>query len=174
MRDSEEDLVAPAGPCAADCEPHYLDWPEPLVEGFGSDPVEVEEEYVRGTIAEGWEVEILDEEGIDYEVFKTRRSQTMALTYGEFAITRDFGEDIGGRDLTIDYRHDGEGWFQVWVDDQIIFTETEFAQQEATVSIPYFARSVKFVLGAPASSERTHEVTLYSLTLSPPAPTPAE
>lgn len=174
LRDSEDALVAPVGPCVTDCESHYVDWPEPLVEGFSSDPVEVEEELVRGTIAEGWSVEILDEEGLDYEVFKTRRSQTMALTSGEFAITRDFGEDIGGRDLTIDYRHDGEGWFQVLVDDQIIYTETEFAQQEVTVSIPYYGRSVKFVLGAPPLSERTHEVTLYSLTLSPPAPTPAE
>lgn len=174
LRESEEGLVAPAGPCVSDCEPHYVDWPEPLVEGFGSDPIEVDEELVSGTIAEGWKVEVLDEEGADYEVFKTRRSQTMALTSGEFAIVRDFGEDIGARDLTIDYRHDGEGWFQVWVDDQIIFTETEFAQQETTVSIPYFARSVKFVLGAPPSSERTHEVTLYSLTLSSPPATPAE
>ena len=102
---------------------------------------------VSGTLAEGWTVEVMDEAGKDCEVYKTRRSQTLSLSTGEFAIVKDFEEDIGGRDLSVDYRYDGNGWFQIWADDHILLAQSSFAQQIDTVPIPVNARKIKIIIG---------------------------
>lgn len=91
----------------------------------------------------------------------------MSLSKGEIGLIKTFVEDIGGRDLTLDYRYDGEGWFQVWADDQILFSDSAFSQQQITVNIPTFAKSLRFVLGA-VDGSRVHEVTLFDLVLSAP------
>ncbi len=155
-------------PCVGECESPYQDWPDDLHEPFEGRGVEVDFDGVEGTLDDEWGVEVFDPRGEGYEVYKTRKSQTMAMTRGEFAITREFGEDIGSRDLTVDYRYDGDGWFQIWADGQILYTENAFSQQAVTVALPASARAVKFVLGATDGS-RDHELTLYDMVLSAPS-----
>lgn len=165
-----EDEVVFTKPCLDDCTSALGQWPDPLHEPFDARGQDSGVELVPGTIDTDWSVEVLDDQGEGYEVIKTRKSQTMALTRGEFAISRDFNEDIGGREITLDYRYDGEGWFQIWADDQIIFSEGSFSQNTITIPIPVNARTLKFVLGATDDS-RDHELTLFDLTLSPPKET---
>ncbi len=155
--------------CVVDCASPYKDWPEDFHEPFEGRGVEVEGvEGVEGTIDDEWGVEVWDQRGEAYEVYKTRKSQTMAMTKGEFALVRDFAEDIGGRDLTIDYRYDGEGWFQIWADGQVLYTDNTFTQQTVTVPLPYSASRIQFVLGSTDGS-RDHELTLYDMILSAPS-----
>ncbi len=174
-RAASEDVVndvAPFGPCFGDdCVDYNASWPEPVHESFDSDPMEYNQDNVKGTLGEGLSVEVFDEDGVDYEVFKTRSSQTMSLTRGEFAVVKTFDSSIGLRDITLDYRYDGEGWFQIWAGEQIIFSESSFSQQTITVSVPDHARSLKFVLGA-VDDSRIHELTLFDLSVSAPAELP--
>ena len=163
-----EDAIR-TSPCVVDCASPYKDWPEDFHEPFDGRGVELEGvEGVEGTIDDEWGVEVWDPRGEAYEVYKTRKSQTMAMTRGEFALVRDFAEDIGGRDLTIDYRYDGEGWFQIWADGQILYTDNSFTQQAVTVPLPASATRIQFVLGATDGS-RDHELTLYDMILSAPS-----
>jgi len=155
-------------PCVEDCVSSAAAWPDPIIETFEGSAQDIAEEFVSGRLMEGWSVEIMDENGQDYEVFKSRKSQTLSLTTGEFAISRDFGEDLSGRALTLDYRYDGEGWFQVWADGHIVYSVNSFNQATDVITLPEGARTLKFVLGATDGS-RAHELTLYSLTISPPA-----
>lgn len=152
-------------PCTEGCD--YLDrsMPDPIVDNFDSDAAENDDELVPGTIAADWHTEVYDTNGEGYEVFKTRRSQTLTLLSGEFAIARDFGEDLGYRQITVDYRYDGDGWFQIWADNQVIFGKTEFAQGVSTIALPATARKISFVLGATDDS-RHHELTIYSLQIA--------
>lgn len=162
-------------PCVGDaCRNPYDSFPDPILETFEGDAVELTEGPVTGAVAEGWQVEVLDENGEMYEAFKAPRSQTVSLQSGELALTKDFGEDIGGRDITIDYRYDGIGWFQVWADDQIIFAKQDFAAARETFPIPFNARKLSFVIGSVDGSQ-VHELTLFDIKIAPPAPgMPAE
>ncbi|MFU8805924.1 MAG: hypothetical protein ACNA8W_19075, partial [Bradymonadaceae bacterium] len=153
-------------PCiGSDCDLLEASWPDPIHDGFDGEAVTIDDGFVTGTLAEDWFVEIMNEDALHYEVFKTRRSQTLSLSRGEFAITRDFGEDLGWRELIIDYRYDGDGWFQVWADDHIVFSKTEFAQSVNTIALPESAQRISFVLGATDDS-RHHELTIYDLKIS--------
>ena len=166
-REEVEDVTL-FGPCfGLDCVDFNVGWPEPEHEPFDSDPSPYDMHGVTGTIGAGLSVEVFDESGLDYEVFKTRSSQTLSLTRGEFAIVKAFESSIGARDVTLDYRYDGEGWFQIWADDQIIFSESSFSQQAVTVAVPDHARTLKFVLGA-SDDSRIHELTLFDLIVSSP------
>ncbi len=152
-------------PCTEGCVSPQVPGPDPVVENFEGDKVDVETDLIEGTIAEGWEVEIIDEAGEGYEVIKTRRSQTMSMTKGEFGIVKDFGEELGGRVLTVDYRYDGVGWFQIWADDHILIAQQGFAQSIDSVTIPMGATSIRFVLGAVDDSQ-FHEATIFSMELT--------
>ncbi len=156
-------------PCTEDCVAAYAAGPEPIVEMFEGDGVPINTDFVTGTLTQGWETEILDETGQSYEVVKTRRAQTMSLKTGEFALSKDFREDIGGRNLTIDYRYDGDGWFQVYADDHLLLAQQSFAQSTDTVTIPVNARKIRIILGATNDSQ-FHEATIYKLELSPAPP----
>lgn len=160
-------------PCVADCEAGWEEAPEAFEETFEGEPLPIEDPRIEGTVVEGWSVEILDESGVGYEAIKTRRSQTISLERGEMALVKDFEENIGGRELTLDYRYDGDGWFQVWADDQILLSRQAFTQSVDSVSIPLSgARTIRVVLGATDDSQ-FHEVTLYSLELSSSLVSPA-
>jgi V8-like Glu-specific endopeptidase len=164
------EVAEQVAPCVEGCTAPDADWPPSIVESFdGGSAESVDHPQVSGTLAEGWQVEVLDESGSDYTVTKTARSQTLALTSGEFAIAKTFDEFLGGRDLTVDFRYDGEGWFQVWADDHIVFAKQGFTATTETVSLPWAASSIKVVIGA-SDDSRIHEATIYSLSLSPPPP----
>lgn len=174
VKGNADDIMEPTSPCLSNCLSSAIPMPDPIVETFEGTAVEIDENGVSGRLTQGWTVEVIDAEGVDYEVFKSRKSQTMSLTRGEFAIVKDFGMDIGDRSVTVDYRYDGEGWFQIWADNHILYTANTFWQSVDTLTIPAGARTLKFVVGATDDS-RAHELTLFSLTVSPPAfDTPAE
>jgi hypothetical protein len=171
---AEDDHVFSVPACNVDCVSPYDAQPDPIIETFDGGSVELADGPVTGDVAEGWSVDILDETGTDYEAFKTRRSQTISLQTGEMALVRDFGEDIGGRNVTIDYRYDGIGWFQVWANDQIIFAKQGFSAATETFPIPVNATKLSFVLGAVDDSQ-FHELTLFDLRIDLAAqPEPAE
>lgn len=166
------DEVEPAvAPCLGeDCVDAAGGGPEPIVDNFQGEGVDVTE-GVDGTVAENWSVTAIDPDGSGYEAFKTRRSQTIALQSGEMSLTRDFETEIGGRVLTVDFRYDGEGWFQILADGQILHSAQEFSQREFTIPMPYNARTIQFVLGATDDS-RFHEATIYRVELGPNAAAP--
>ena len=72
------------------------------------------------------------------------------------------------RDVILDFRYDGEGWFEIWADEHLLYTATEFAQGELAVPVPGSAQTLRFVLGALPETGRDHELTLFDLVLSPP------
>lgn len=167
-----EELVEAHRPCVEDCELGWEEGPEEFVETFEGEANDLEGD-VTGTIADGWQVGVLDENGSGYEAIKTRRSQTISLQTGEMELVRDFEENIGGRQLTIDYRYDGDGWFQVWADDQILISKQSFAQSNDQVAIPITAPTrIRIVLGATDDSQY-HEATIFNVELSSTLVSPA-
>lgn len=164
----ESEITVPQIACVGDCQSPYLGWPDPIIDTFEGEAVQSDVEGIEGELAPGWRAEVMDPEGLDYEVFKSRKSQTMAMTKGEFAIIKDFGSDLGDRTLTVDYRYDGIGWFQIWAGDHILFTKNDFSQETTTLTLPAGASNIRFVLGATNQSQ-DHELTLFSLSISPPA-----
>ncbi len=171
----EEEFKLSTVPCIGEtCSTAWDARPEPILETFEGEANEVTGD-VEGEVAVGWEVEVWDPMGTGYEAFKTRRSQTISLQTGEMALVKDFGEDIGGRQVTLDYRYDGIGWFQVWADDQIIFAKQGFSAATETFPIPNNATKLSFVLGAVDDSQ-FHELSLFDvrIDLGSSDPMPAE
>jgi hypothetical protein len=167
---ADGEVIEQVAPCVEGCTAPDAEWPPSIVESFdGGNAESVDDPLVSGTLADGWQVEVLDETGSDYTVTKTARSQTLGLTRGELAISKTFDEYLGGRDLTVDFRYDGQGWFQVWADDHIVFAKQGFTQATETIPLPWAASTIKLVIGATDDS-RIHEATIYSLSLSPPPP----
>ncbi|MEZ4461815.1 MAG: serine protease [bacterium] len=156
-------------PCVLNCVSSDIAGPDPVVEDFTGPSVDINTENVSGTLTAGWEVEIIDASA-QYEVIKTRRSQTMSLETGEFALVKDFAQDIGGRELTIDYRYDGDGWFQVYADSQMLLAKQSFSQGIESVTIPIHARKIRIIMGA-TDGTRVHEASINRLELAPGPPT---
>ncbi len=169
---ADEEVVDARKPCVEDCELGWEEAPEEFADHFEGEAIELEGE-ISGTIADGWQVRVLDEDGSGYEAIKTRRSQTISLQTGEMELVREFEENISGRELKIDYRYDGNGWFQVWADDQILIAKQSFAQANDEVAIPITgASSIRIVLGSTDDSQY-HEATIFSIELSSSIVAPA-
>lgn len=152
-------------PCVGEgCVAGWEAGPEPFEDSLDQPGVPTENTDVPGTVAEGWSVEVLDPNGTGYEAVKTRRSQTISLETGELALIREFGEDIGSRTLEVDYRYDGDGWFQIKADGQIIYAQQAFSQETIQVALPFTANRIEFVLGATDGSQ-FHEATIFGIKL---------
>jgi hypothetical protein len=167
VKPDPRDVEPLTSPCLENCNSLLNDRPAPIYETFEGPGVDVDHHQISGTLAEGWDVAILFDyyNAADYEVIKTRRAQTLSLRYGEFAITKDFGQDIGRRNLIVDYRYDGEGWFQIRANDQLVYGISTFSQTTASIPLPEGTTSLTFVLGS-GDDTRFDELTLYSLELS--------